>query len=116
MEKEPSPDKSAKPNLEDDMLRSSRGKGKHNVSPNLEKEVQNPSVKVMKRKRSILVATYPATSTLVTPKPKWNRKVIKVEEVLVHRSPHMRGRVSPTSIEKPIAFCIWSHSCFHNVL
>ena len=70
MEKEPSPDKFVKPNLEDDMSSSSRGKGKCKVSPNLEKEVQNPSIKVTKRKRYVLATTNPATSTPTTPKPK----------------------------------------------
>ena len=68
MEKEPSPDKPTKPNLEDDMLNSSRGKGKHKVSPNLEKEVQNPSFKVRQRKRYVPAATKPTSSTLVMPK------------------------------------------------
>ena len=70
MEKELSPDKSVKLNLEDDIPRSSRGKGKHKVSPNLEKEVQNPSTNITKRKRYVLVETNPTSSTLVTPKPK----------------------------------------------
>ena len=52
------------------MPSSSRDKGKHKDSPNFEKEVKNPSVKVTKRKRSVPVATNLITSTLVTPKPK----------------------------------------------
>ena len=54
-EKEPSPNKSAKPNLEDDMPSSSRGKGKNKGGPNLEKEVQNPSIKVTKKKRGLFL-------------------------------------------------------------
>ena len=42
IEKEPSLDKPTKPNLEDDMSSSSRGKGKCKASLNLEKEVQIP--------------------------------------------------------------------------
>ena len=68
--KETSPDKSTKPNLEDDMPSSSRGKGKNKGGPNLEKEVQNPSIKVTKRKRYVLILTNPVASTLVTPRPK----------------------------------------------
>ena len=52
MEKEPSLDKHVEPILEEDMSSSSRDKGKSKVSkeiPSLEKEAQNPSIKVTKR-------------------------------------------------------------------
>lgn len=56
-EKEPSPNKSATPNLEDDMPSSSTNKGKRKVSeesPNLEKEAKTCSVKEQKERGSFL--------------------------------------------------------------
>ena len=90
-EKEPSPKFFSKPNLEDEILSSSRDKYKSKVSPNLEKEMQNPSIKVTKRKRFVPIVTYRTTSTTVMPNQKWTHEVVEAEEVLVHRSPHMQG-------------------------
>lgn len=69
----PSHDKPIEPILEGDIPSSSRDKRKHKVgkeSPNLEKEAQNPYVKVTKRKMYVPTTTTLAASTLVAPKPK----------------------------------------------
>lgn len=81
----PSPDKLVEPILEGNAIISSRDKGKCKVgkeSPILEKEVQNPSIKITKRKRYV-----PAASTPATPKPKWTHKTIEVKEVPICRRP-----------------------------
>lgn len=109
----PSPDKLVEPILEGDIPSSSRDRGKSKVgkeSPHLEKEAQNPYVKVTKRKRSIPTTTTPTTSTLVAPKPKWTHKTIEVKEVLVCRSPRIQGQVSSVSIENLNASISKSHT------
>ena len=82
----PSSNKPVEPILEGNLPSSSRDKGKHKVgkeSPNLEKEAQNPSAKVTKSKRFILVATIHVASIPVMPQPKQTCKIVEVKDVPV---------------------------------